>query len=406
MDADWDGTFMATFVKGLQTTRQQKLYSDITVTVDGTSYECHKLVLGSMSPYFNCMFTSGMQESRSGNVSLPFLDSTLFEELLDFFYGGKDIVTPDNAADLLKAASFMQIECLQERCEQSLVDTLTTDNCVPLWQLAKQHHCGNLVDMAWKMMLAKFSAVANVESFQSLDVNELVELLEADDLYEPNESLVCEAAMKWIQANIAQRRPFLVKVLGCLRLPLTSGEYLVSLCRRYPFLTVDSQAEPFLTAAREYHMTPARQQDLCSVNTEQRKCSTYTDCMFFVGTHGQVSCFSLSEKQWFRLASVPDNLFRHGPIALCTYGKSCVFLYSGAYLGYRDDTFKYNGNTNVWNRGPKLIHGRKYHEMVAVGDSIYVLGGFSGVSADPRRHVTSIENVPLKRVNLFILANC
>jgi hypothetical protein len=87
MDADWDGTFMATFVSGLQTTRQHKLYSDITVTVDGTSYECHKLVLGSLSPYFNCMFTSDMQESRSGNVSLPFLDSTLFEELLEFFYG-------------------------------------------------------------------------------------------------------------------------------------------------------------------------------------------------------------------------------------------------------------------------------------------------------------------------------
>jgi hypothetical protein len=298
------------------------------------------------------------------------------------------MVTPDNAADLLKAASFMQIDCLQKRCEKSLVESLTTDNCVQLRQLAKQHNCGDLQDKAWEMMMANFSAVANLEVFQSLDVNELVEILADDDLNETNESLVCEGAMKWIQADVAQRRHFLGNVLGCLRLPLTSGEYLVSLCRRYPFLTMDSQAEPFLTAAREYHMTPARQQDLCSVNTEQRKCSTFTDCMFFVDRIGQVSCFSLSEKKWFRLATVP-NWFSDGHIALCTYGKSCVYLSDGT--GYRDDMFKYNGNSNVWNRGPKLIHGRMDHEMVAVGDSIYVLGGFGGVGAQPPSHVTSIE---------------
>jgi hypothetical protein len=393
MGMDWNAAFLQTLGDGLGTLRARNLYTDITICVEGVSYRCHKAVLCSLSPYFNSMFSSNMRESRSKRVNLPptFINCKTFEILMDFFYSGKDVVTPDNAEDVLRAASFMQIQCLQDRCEEVLMDTITDVNCIQIWHLAKLYSYPQLEKKAWNVILIQFPTVAHAESFTALDVDELMSILEADELVAPTEGLVCDAVVKWLEADIDTRKPFLARVLGCLKLKLTSSYYLSRLSARFPFLEADTEGSKILSEARQYQMLPARQGDLFSTCTKYRKNSEIEDTIIVIRGRvdstphkgvSDVRCFSHSERKWYKLASLSVGLGNKS--ASCTYGRNKMFESGGTY-GLRR-TAVYNGYTNTWTMAGVMNDGRHGHVMSAVGDSLYVLGG-----ANQSGLVSSIE---------------
>jgi hypothetical protein len=54
-----------------------------------------------------------MRENRDGVVKLHDIDEDIFEKILEFLYTGKDVVSEENAEKIFRAASLMQIPCLQ-----------------------------------------------------------------------------------------------------------------------------------------------------------------------------------------------------------------------------------------------------------------------------------------------------
>ena len=74
--------------------------SDVTlVWSDGRGAQrrvcCHKIVLASMSTYFNTLFTGGMQESSQSEVVLVDVNPELCECMLRMLYGQRQEVTPE-----------------------------------------------------------------------------------------------------------------------------------------------------------------------------------------------------------------------------------------------------------------------------------------------------------------------
>jgi hypothetical protein len=251
MDEDWNSTFLKSIRDGLGMLRDRELFTDITICVEGgAKYRCQKAVLCALSPYFNAMFSTNMCESHCEQVFLPFLDSKTFETLLEFFYSGKDVVTLANAVDVIEAASFLLIQCLQDRCAKVLLESVDAANCSRLWQLAKLHNYRLLEEKTWNLLMTELPAVASTESFLALDVDELMYLLESDSLETPSEGLVCNVAMKWLEADIDSRLPFLAKILGSLKLPLTGSDYMLRLTSNYPFLEKDEAGRKLVVATR------------------------------------------------------------------------------------------------------------------------------------------------------------
>jgi hypothetical protein len=283
MGMDWNDAFLTSLVGGLEVLRNDQLYTDVTIHVENKTFECHKAVLCSLSPYFNGMFASDMRESRDGAVTLPFLDSKTFETLLDFFYGGKDIATADNAEDILRAANLMQIGCLQKRCEEVLCETLEESNCIEFWKLSRQYSCSQLEKEAWCLLRSDFPAMAKLQSFLTLDIDEVIGILKDEDLTTTSEGVVCDAAMRWIQDDIENRKPLLDRLLQCLKLPLAGVDYLLRLCSENPFLETDPLSKPFIEEARLYHLCPAIQEDMFSSRTAHGKCSSLEDVVVTVG---------------------------------------------------------------------------------------------------------------------------
>jgi hypothetical protein len=369
METGWNEAVLKSISDGLELLRARESFTDITICVEGVSYRCHKAVLCLLSPYFNSMFSSNMRESQCEKVSLPFLNCKTFETLLDFFYSGKDVVTAANVEDVLQAASFMQIQCLQDRCVNVLCGTVTAANCIRLWQMAKLHNYYELEEMTWQCVLEEFPTIANnTESFSSLDVDELLSLLKAEDLQSDCESQVCDVALNWLAADIDVQQ-HLVKVFGSLKLSLTSCDYLLSVKSRFPFIEKHEEANKLLMEACSYHTLPAQ------------TCDKSGDTLVVIGNVDglnddtvDVQCFCTSDRRWYKLPPVPYTI--GGYAAFCTYRKKKLFVSGGSdEYGFIAKTAMYDGDTNTWTMAGTLNDGRNGHVMVTVGDSLYVLCG-------------------------------
>lgn len=105
---------------GIKEIWQEESFSDIVIKIGTKSYNCHKLVLASLSAYFSAMFRSGMRETVAGSVDLQNIEPEVFEAVLQFMYSGSNVITQDNVERLLEAAVMLQITCLQEQCESYL----------------------------------------------------------------------------------------------------------------------------------------------------------------------------------------------------------------------------------------------------------------------------------------------
>ena len=61
-------------------------YSDITITIEGEVFPCHKIIL-DQSEYFKTLLSSGMKETINNNIELKEISPKNFEVILKYLYG-------------------------------------------------------------------------------------------------------------------------------------------------------------------------------------------------------------------------------------------------------------------------------------------------------------------------------
>ena len=60
--------YFSTLCHGLEQQLKSSQYTDTTVTVGERTFDCRKVILSAMSPFFEAMYLSVMQESQNGVV--------------------------------------------------------------------------------------------------------------------------------------------------------------------------------------------------------------------------------------------------------------------------------------------------------------------------------------------------
>ncbi|XP_072024439.1 kelch-like protein 15 [Amphiura filiformis] len=110
-------TYMEHLTTGLRNLQNQKTFCDVTLKVEGKSFEAHKNILAASSDYFMAMFTSGFQEAGRAEVTIEG-DSSIFEYLLEFAYTGviKDL-SPDTVGDVMSMAGYLQFTHALSMCK-------------------------------------------------------------------------------------------------------------------------------------------------------------------------------------------------------------------------------------------------------------------------------------------------
>lgn len=226
--------------------RKEGQLCDITFRISTHTFIAHRVVLASVSPYLQAMFTCGMKESSQDEIELRDIEPQAMAALIDYAYTGEIMVTIDNVQDLLPAAGILQLKDLKAACCSFLSEHMDTSNCLGIKQFADLHSCPELILKANRFIMRKFNEVAKQEEFLQLPLSVLHELLENDHLHVETELQVFNAFMTWVNHDLASRAANAYELLDAIRVPLIPKEVWEQVFDREPLFQHNRECHAYI----------------------------------------------------------------------------------------------------------------------------------------------------------------
>jgi len=152
-------------------------FSDVTfILEDNSVIHSHKIILSSRSCFFDCMFNSGMAESRQKEIKLLDIMQTIFCNVLEFLYTGDCDITTDNVEELLIASNRFTVTQLKLKCEYFIQDHLTVHNAAYYLELSDRHQAAELRSAALMITVRNFEEVSKTFTIYPLSKELLDEI--------------------------------------------------------------------------------------------------------------------------------------------------------------------------------------------------------------------------------------
>ena len=118
----------------------------ILVDQNGKELKAHKQVLSEASPFFEKLLNSDMKESREAIVRLEMFSESAMRNTLQFIYTGDvQILSEDNARDLVVSADYLFLPTLKPLAQAALVEMLNTSNCLSAYHFSQRYQCEQLL---------------------------------------------------------------------------------------------------------------------------------------------------------------------------------------------------------------------------------------------------------------------
>ena len=116
-------SFSKDLVKGIKMIlnnelRKPETSGDITIKVEGKSFECDRSVLEKSCDYFGVMFNGKFRESTEDHIVLGdgYVNAIAFHQVLRFAYTGNVLSTQNNVYRILLASEFFKLEHVEKLC--------------------------------------------------------------------------------------------------------------------------------------------------------------------------------------------------------------------------------------------------------------------------------------------------
>ena len=192
--------------------RDNKL-CDVLVVVDGVESWAHRVVLACGSDYMAARFERFAD--ADSRLEIPELQYDTYEPAVEWLYTGSCWVSEDKLMDLLTTAVHLQIATLQAACVDAVIERLSADNVCGAFEVAERLSLPALTAGAMKLATLCFKEVAEHDHFTLVPAAVLTTLLSRDSLMIKEESVACDAVVRWIQLQAAPPSP--ETVFGLLR---------------------------------------------------------------------------------------------------------------------------------------------------------------------------------------------
>lgn len=116
--ADMSAIHQSCLLKQLDQQRQQELFCDCSVLVEGQIFRAHRNVLYGSSGYFRMLLSQGAKDAlESVNASFDVFSSDIFSIILDFIYSGHLELNSSNVIEVMSAASYLQMNDVISYCK-------------------------------------------------------------------------------------------------------------------------------------------------------------------------------------------------------------------------------------------------------------------------------------------------
>ena len=370
--------------------RRERHLCDVILQVGSREIHAHRLVLSACSQYFQAMFTNQMLESKQEHITLSDIDENSMEEVVSFAYTGKISIHEDNVQHLLKASSILQLSEIVTACCTFLKGQLHATNCLGIATFAQAHGCTSLGDRAMEYVQDNFTEVVEGEEFLQLNLDNILTLLSCDLIQVTSEESVFEAMYKWLQHDLQSRRPHLLSLLRCIRLPLLPPLYLSDVVYSKQVFQQDPAAMQEIMNALVYVSVKEKRPHLKDkVNCRPRKSTLGT--MFVVGgidtgrNKVSMEVFDARRDCWVVVGNsqLTFKRLQFGVAILDSH----VYVVGGRNgLQTLNTVNCFNPVTNSWLSIPPMCSYRHGVSVATLCGPLYAVGGHDGWS-----YLSSVE---------------
>ncbi|XP_055864669.1 kelch-like protein 24 isoform X1 [Biomphalaria glabrata] len=344
-------------------------FHDVIISVNNSEFKGHKFILSANSKYFKNIFTSERDRTSSAPIFFKNITPETFRLVLDCIYGGKDVLTAANLAEIWHAAVYLEIDFLYQACELYQTSRLTKENCVEMTNQATTFKSKKLKEAAWNMIVKEFKDISRREDFVLLESEDLLQIINSEDLATDSEDYVVNAILKWVQhspetsdrkiyddseldykirekewqkencnSSLKKRKNDLVDMLKASRLCLASGRCLKSLLD----IKVVAENKKCLSVMREalqYHLQPYKCGYHCPPQAIHRASSKLQNVFIAFNPGFYLSCRTL-DGAWYQLG-VPT----HAPASATSYRQN---IYSVGYQNQQRNMYDNSCTTTLY----------------------------------------------------------
>ncbi|XP_068739754.1 uncharacterized protein [Montipora capricornis] len=209
--------------------KQQK-YCDVTLKIsEERKIRAHRVVLASVSHYFDSLFGDQFMEAKKDEVELLGFDGSAMTTLVDFAYSGNICIHAENVLALLEAANYLGVEFVQKSCAEFLTWCIEDRSCLMILDKADIFALEHLRKAAKQHALRHFSNASKDDGFLNLPYHLLKELLESEEVCGvvedllpcevEREKIVLQAVLKYVEHDPTSRVKCLRELLSLIRLP-------------------------------------------------------------------------------------------------------------------------------------------------------------------------------------------
>lgn len=321
-----------TVLQGLNSLRLNNAFCDVTLCCGGQEFPCHRIVLASFSSYFQAMFSTDLIESKQERVAINGVEPQMIGMLVSYAYTSEVYISKANVQALLAAANLLDVMAVREACCQFMERQMDEMNCVGIHCFAEAHSCKVLEKRSMDYIHEHFTSVSQQEEFQSLCVDKLTEIIASDHLNVPQEEMVFEAAMSWLNKCSSRKQSF-EKVLEHIRLPLISPYYLHDVIESLDVVKENQGCQKLISEAKDYLLLKDRRGELYCPRARPRRSTGTAEVIVTVGGEDDkvvlrsVESFDPVTNQWKNLACLPFAVSKHGLVV----SDSTLYLAGGEF---------------------------------------------------------------------------
>ncbi|KAK7481074.1 hypothetical protein BaRGS_00027710, partial [Batillaria attramentaria] len=405
--------FFTTYCQGISLIRGH--FCDLKVIISGAVFECHRLLLASLSEFFRLALTGAWRESSSSTVEISHEDVTAesFQIFLDIVYEGHDVISIETVEGIFRMSVFLCVPPLEEFCVKFMSENITADKCLHFLFLAQTYNLPSLCDCAVTTAYRNFSVVHRQAEFASVPKPELLLILTGAVmntcvLDKSSMDDILQAVLLWVESDKV-RHPHLGELLpfvdpyrlspGIKRLIVTRyaqhelGGVLLSYLGQRPSCSTWSHgresedADKAHTSHDTSWLTSNMSVTKCGVIVGGCNCSSKPSSSLVAFTLSEGSADDNNENtddddgfKMYSLSPLPESL--EGAIVSCIWNNE-VYVSGAVDTNKINQYFAvYRTTQNRWEMLPPPPVPRLEYAMVAASFNIYFIGGCTEADVD------------------------
>lgn len=233
------------------------------------------------------------------------MTESLMKEILQFIYTGHvQILSEENAKELITAADYLFLPNLKKIAGRFLECSMTTSNCISTYHFAETYRCDELVTKAQTFMIeSNFAIVTKSEEFLNLTSQEVEEWISSDEIVINAEEDIFGIILGWMAKDRKPRTGKFEELFRHVRLIFASRDFLLKELVTNDFVKQNESCMNRVTQAMNWFDDSTS----CDPPSPKSPRKIFESQVLVAYGRNSVACYLPGEDKWYQLPEKVDG---------------------------------------------------------------------------------------------------